>query len=254
MRVRHLIGVGLAIALVACGRSPTTDDGPIEGTWELRSGRSSGETIPILDDWPVTLSIEGSRLGGTSACNSYGGRIVAVGGGIDIVDFAMTAVGCDDRVMVVEAGFTSALQRVTRIARDGPTLVLDGPDVELRFGELAPPPTAELVGTTWVLETVVVSHVASPALGDRATLEIRADGSLAGETGCRSFAGTWIEQGNRILAPTLAADERVCPRGLADQDSLVFSVVGDGFVPEITEGQLTLADVGGTGLVYRASE
>jgi heat shock protein HslJ len=254
MRVRHLLGAGLAIALVACGSPPATDDGPIEGTWELRSGRAGGVPVPVLDDWPVTLIIEGSSVGGTSACNSYGGRIVAVGGGIDIVDFAMTAMACEDRVMEVEAAFTSALLRVTRIARDGTSLILDGPDVELRFGELAPPPTAELVDTIWVLETVVVSHLASPPMGDRATLEIRTDGSFAGETGCRSFVGTWVEQGDRILATNLAADERECPPELADQDSGVFSVIGDGFVPVITGELLTLGDVGGTGLVYRAAE
>jgi heat shock protein HslJ len=185
--------------------------------------------------------------------NQYGGRFVFRDGGVRIEELGMTAIGCEEPVAAAEAAYTAALAGVTAVEREGDLLVLEGPDVELRFEALPAPPTAELVDTTWVLETVFVGDVAGAAMGERATLELRSDGTLGGSTGCRSFDGVWIENGEQILATTLAMDDRSCPADLADQDSHVVSVIGDGFVPSVEGELLTLTDPGGVGLVYRVA-
>ena len=133
--------------------------------------------------------------------------------------------------------------------------MLSGPDVELRFSALAPPPTAELVDTVWVLETLFVGDVASsprwragdaraslgrhvqrvdrlPVVHGRVARAGRADPSLR--------RGAWT-------APNVRAE-------LSQQDSHVVSVIGDGFVPSVEGDLLTLTDPGGVGLVYRAEE
>ena len=156
--------------------------------------------------------------------------------------------------MTAEGAYTAALAAVESIGGDGDELVLSGPNVELRFSALAPPPTAEVVDTVWVLETLFVGDVASSPVGELATLELRSDGTFNGSTGCRSFSGEWLEQGEQIVAPTFGMEGAECPADLSQQDGHVVSVIGDGFVPSVVGDLLTLTDPGGVGLVYRAEE
>jgi heat shock protein HslJ len=232
---------------------PTGGSFDPDGSWQLITGRANGSDVPILDDHPITLTIEGSEIGGTAACNSFGGRLTVSDGRLQIEDLGMTAMACEEAAMAAEAAFTSALAAVTSIEGDGHQLVLRGPDVELRFDSLPEPPTSELADTTWVLETVFVGDVASSTVGEPATLELSSDGTFTGSTGCRSFSGEWLEEGNQIVAPTWGLDGE-CPPELRQQDEHVVSVIGDGFVPTIDANLLTLTDPGGVGLVYRAGE
>ena len=261
MHRRHrLLLLGVALTLVACGSAgtpPTSPSGePFEpqGAWELTSGHAGGVDIPIVEDHPITLAIRGSEIGGTSACNSYGGRLTVTNGRLEIGELAMTAMGCEEPVMAAEGAYTAALAAVEAIGGDGDELVLSGPNAELRFSALAPPPTAELVDTVWVLQTLFVGDIASSTVGQPATLELRSDGTFSGSTGCRSFSGDWLEQGEQIVAPSFAMDSAECPADLSQQDGHVVSVIGDGFVASVVEDLLTLTDPGGVGLVYRAEE
>ena len=250
----------VAALLVACGStgapppSPSGNSFDPRGSWELTSGSADGTEIPIVDDHPITLTIDGSEIGGTAACNSYGGRLTVTSGRLEISDMAMAAMGCQEPAMAAEAAYTAALAAVDSIDGDGDELVLAGPGVELRFSALATPPTTELIDTVWVLETLFVGDVASSTMGEPATLELRSDGTLVGSTGCRSFTGTWVEDGEQTVATTLAMDGAECPAELARQDGQLVTVIGDGFIPTVQASLLTLTDPGGVGLVYRAEE
>ena len=176
------------------------------------------------------------------------------GGTLSIGEMSMTAMGCDAPVAASEAAYVAALAEVSALRMDGAELILTGDGLELRFTPLEPPPTAELVGTSWVLETLFVGDVASAPMGDPALLELSPDGTFSGSTGCRTFTGRWVERGNQIHAPEMAMDGTECPPDLAQQDSHVVGVIGDGFVPTIEGELLTLTDPGGVGLVYRSGE
>ncbi|MGH2416980.1 MAG: META domain-containing protein [Candidatus Limnocylindria bacterium] len=252
--------LALVLLLAACGGagapSPDPSGEPFDpqGSWRLASGDADGAEVPIVDDHPITLTIEGSQIGGTAACNSYGGRLTMTGGRLEIGDLAMTAMGCEEPIMAAESAYMAALGAVDAIAADGEQLVLSGPGVELRFEALPPPPTAELVETAWTLETVFVGDVASSTIGDPALLILHADGTFNGSTGCRTFSGEWVEQGEQIVAPSWGLDEAECAADVGLQDTHVVSVIGDGFVPSVDGDLLTLTDPGGVGLVYRAGE
>lgn len=246
----------LVVVLAACasGGVPSPSGTPqLDGSWQLSFGSMDGERLRTLPDHPVTLTIEGSEIGGTSACNSYGGRLALVDGRVDIVELGVTAMGCAEDVMAVEADYVASLDRVSAIRREGDELVLAGPQLELRFQALPPAPTADLVDSIWVLETLFAGDVASSVQGERATLELRSDGTFSGSTGCRTFDGRWLEQGNQIIAPEMGMNDAECPAALFEQDSHVVSVIGDGFAPTIEGDLLTLLDPGGVGLVYRLS-
>jgi heat shock protein HslJ len=264
MRVRtrqggmHRLALVLFLVVAGCalpgGTTPPSPAGDPQGSWQLIAAETPDGPIELLDEHPFTLTLEASTVGG-QACNHYGGRIEPAAGGIAIHELGSTDMACaPDGVMVAEAAYLEALTAVRAIRRDGDELVLEGPGVELHYELLPGAPVTELVDTTWVLETLLVGDVASGAMGEPATLLLRSDGTLEGETGCRSFTGRWIEAGHQIQATELFMDDRVCPADLAPQDGHVVSVIGDGFVPSVEGDLLTLMDPGGVGLVYRASE
>jgi heat shock protein HslJ len=228
--------------------------GPVVGDWVLSGGIIDGSPVPVLDDHRITMTITGSRIGGTAACNSYGGEITVGADGLRIGNLAQTEMACEEPAMVAEAAYLSALSRVRQIARDGAELVARGDGVELRFTALAPPQVADLVDTHWLLDTILVGDVASSPVGDPATLQLRGDGTFSGSTGCRSFSGQWMEQGDQIVATSWGMDGTECAAELQAQDDHVVSVIGDGFIPTIEGQLLTLLDPGGIGLVYRASQ
>lgn len=234
--------------------APSADAIQITGSWLLVSGHGPDGPVPLVPDWPITLRVEGSALGGTSACNAYVGQLEPVDGRPAIREISGTQMGCGDHIMESEAEYLASLRRMNQMGIEGNELVVRGPDVELRFVPLPDAPVEALVGTEWVLQTMIVGDVAQPPAGAPATLLLAADGTFTGSTGCRSFSGTWIQQGHRVETPIMGMDQVECPLTLQAQDSHVVSVVGDGFVPSIQDGLLTLLDPGSSGLVYRAAE
>jgi heat shock protein HslJ len=257
----------LIVLLAACAPAPAASSGPIasagadaEGTWLLASGDGPDGELPVLEDHPITLTIAGSELFGRAACNEYGGRIMLEDGQVKIGEMFHTDMACGDpalppdAVMDAEAAYTSALAAVLEIGTEGEELVMRGPDIELRFTRLPPPPTTDIVDTVWVLETLFMGDIAGEPEGDPATLELRSDGTMIGSTGCRTFTGQWQESGHEIITPIMGMDQTNCRPALSEQDSHVVSVIGDGFVPTVEGDLLTLSDPGGAALVFRRED
>jgi len=132
----------------------------------------------------------------------------------------------------------------------GDRLSLSGPGIELIFEPVLPVPTADLVDTTWMLESLVQDDAVSSVSGDPATLILASDGTFVASTGCRTLSGRWIEGDGVIVVPEMAADGD-CRADLAAQDSQVVSVVGDEFRFAVDGDTLTLTSMGGEGLIYR---
>jgi heat shock protein HslJ len=261
MRRLTIVLIGIASLLAACGAGqaapsdPGASTGEVIGDWVLTGGSIDGEDAPVLADHRITMTITGSTIGGSAACNTYGGEITMGADGLHLDNLVQTEMACvDPAAMAAEAAYMGALARVREIVRDGEELVARGEGVELRFAAVPPLPTAELVGTTWVLDSVLVGDVAGSPVGEPANLELDADGTFSGSTGCRTFSGDWMEQGDQIVASSWGLDEETCPAELSVQDDHVVSVIGDGFIPTIEGDLLTLMDPGSIGLVYRAEE
>jgi heat shock protein HslJ len=243
-----ILWIVLLLTIAACGEGEVTPDVSSwprpDGDWELVAG------VATVDGYPITMSVNGTEILGRAACNSYGGTIKVNGSAISVGEMGSTAMGCEPAVMAAEAAFLTVLGLAESFeyAEDG--LVLSSPQGDLVFREAIPAPTAELVDTTWVLETLIEGETASSAGGDPAALLLAADGALSGTTGCRTLTGRWLENGGVIVVPELAADGE-CPDDLWKQDSLVVTVVGDEFRAAVDGDKLTLTSMGGDGLVYR---
>lgn len=262
----------LAIALVflaGCGAAAdnepiaavnATEDGepvPIDldalvgSSWTLRFGGGPDGEIPLVDGWPVTLTFDEETLGGTAACNDYGGAYTVEGSQIRLEGLGKNDAGCLPEVQESEQAFMAALVDVDGIDIVGDELALSGPSTELIFGPNDPVATDELVGAVWLLEATTQDGVVTPARGEPATLRLEGDGTLVGGTGCRSLTGNYIVSGNEVLFTDFGADGD-CPRSLFDQDSRVVTVLGDGFVPEVDGDILVLTSAGKETLRYRA--
>lgn len=251
-QTRILILAVLISALAACGTEPPLAQ-PIDltGSWQLTSGSHGGDGLEPIPTHPVTLEFTADGVGGTAACNGYGGTFDASTGALSIGELSITEMACfPDEVMALERAYIEALLAVNEATIEGTTLTLTGPDTTLEFEELAPVPTADLLGTVWVLDGLISGDAVSSVAGDAATLELFSDGSLLGSTGCRTLTGTYVESAGSIETTTLAADGE-CPDDLSGQDSHVISVLEGPFQAEVDGHSLTLTRSDGDGLTYR---
>jgi heat shock protein HslJ len=254
--------VTIAFALAACG-SPTSGgtsggDGSssvpegFEHAWRLTEGRGPDGAIELFENYDFTLVIEDGAAGG-QACNHYGGDVEIDGSSYRSNGASMTDMACmEPGVMEAEAAYMAAYSAVESIRRDGDDLVLEGPDVFLRYEYVAPPPTADLVDTEWQLQSLLEGRgpEGTASSAHPATLLLTSDGEISGTTGCRSFDGKWVENGGEIAVPEMAMHGE-CSEELAEQDSFVVGVIGDGFKVEIEGQSLTVWDErGDLGLQY----
>lgn len=250
------IGPILLLAILAACVTQGAETGPqvaadAAGSWVLASGTGPDGEIRIFDDHRITLTIQGGEVGGTSACNQYGGTIAFSGNAVRIGEIGGTEMACEPDVMATESAYAAALMAVTRWGRDGDQLRFTGEGVDLRFELLPPVPDEEIVGTTWVLESLIQGEAASSVQGE-AFLMLTADGKFSGMTGCREIRGSYVVNGDVIDFVDLAAVGD-CPPERQAQDRIVIEVLEGGFSATIDGASLTLSDNAGQGLVYHAA-
>ncbi len=243
----------MSLVLSACLGSDFVDS--VEGSWQLTDGTHDGQPVPIVESHPITLNLESGRISGTAACNGYGGEYDLSGTTFSIAEgLAVTEMACQpEEVMRSERAFLDAIANVEKVEITNEGLVLTGPETELQFEVLAPVPTAELIGTVWVLNGLVQGDaISSPAAGAaEATLELFEDGTFQGSTGCRTISGQYQVSGAEVQFTSWGA-EGECSSELAEQDSRVISALEGGFRVEIEDDRMTTWVAGDEGLVYRA--
>ncbi|HEV2755622.1 MAG TPA: META domain-containing protein [Actinomycetota bacterium] len=243
-------------AYEASGGGTSSSPASYDGTWELVEGRAPEGPIEIRERWRITLTIDGDRWGGLSACNHYGLSANVDGDSISIGGVGGTEMGCNPQVAETEARYHSALMAVDAIERSGDTLVLSGTDAELVYGFVPPPPTAKLTDVRWNLESIIHGRGpdATATSARPAHLYFDSDGTFEGSTGCRGLKGEWIEEADRVTFTRLSADDGTCSDEMAEQNDAVIGL-GDGFTFDIEGDTLTVyGRFSETGLQYRAAQ
>lgn len=266
MNPRLLLPLVLAVVVASCGgrvdvsgdeNAGHGSDAPT-GSWQLVEGRGPDGPIPIPDDHAITLTFEDQGgIGGTAACNHYFGEVAIDGDAITISGVGQTEMGCfPQEVMDAERSYLVALPEVTTYEQTGDRLVLNGPDAELVYERLAPPPTAELTGTRWELDSLIHGNGPDGAVSSvmsEGHLVLHEDGTLTGSTGCRELTGEWVESADTIQATSLAADGE-CAADLRAQDAQVVEIL-ERFRAEVDGQRLTLTSPdGSSGLGYRVAD
>lgn len=229
------------------------DDGQsLDGGWVLISATVDGTTLSLIDEYRVTMTINGSEISGRAACNGYGGAVTIDSGVFSVGEITQTLMGCEPAVMEIESTFLRGLSGVTTAIRSDDTALLTGEGVEYTFELVPPVPTAQLIGPTWVLDTIIQGEAASSTVGgaDPATLLLNADGTFSGGTGCREISGEYVVSGDTVQFTSFGAQGE-CNSDMEWQDGQVISVLEAGFAVEINGDRLTMTVSGGEGLSYR---
>jgi heat shock protein HslJ len=274
-RARHLTAVVLLMFLGACGSpggagapdGPAGDAGP-EGSWVLTRGAGPDGEVELRDGLagegtPVVLEVDGERWGGT-VCNTYGVEDVrADAGTVRLADVYATEMAClDEALMVAEQRYLAALRAVERYEVVDDALRLTGPDVELVYDRAAEPEAAPLVGTVWVLDTLLDGAgpdgtAMSTVDGlEVARLELGEDGSLLASSGCVTADGAEHEVSGDLLVTRFAFDlDYECETDeLWAQDRHVWEVLGADPTIALEGARLTLTTGDGVGLGYHAAD
>jgi len=127
----------VASATAGCGPSTPAPGGTavvdVAGPWQLAAGTVDGVRFLIVDDAPVTMTVDGAQIRGRSGCNQYGGEFLMDGERVRVVLTSMTQMACPEPAMAIEAAFDAAVGRIRGATREGDRLILSGPDVELIF-------------------------------------------------------------------------------------------------------------------------
>jgi heat shock protein HslJ len=222
----------------------------VDGQWQLQAGTNQGQPVPIVAGSRITLNIDGTQVGGSAACNSYGGTIQVSGSSVTISALSMTEMACQEDLMASEAAYLAALPRVTTAARNGNSLVLSGPEVELRYMPVAPVADADPVGTTWILESLISGETVSSTVA-AAALQLNGDSKIAMSTGCRQLTGSYAIVEEHLVITLDPYDTIACAAPLGDQDTHVLEVLTSSPTIGIDGNRLTLS-AGDKGLGYRA--
>jgi heat shock protein HslJ len=260
-----------AVLASACLGSDFADS--LEGAWMLDSGTNGSDPLLILDSHPITMNLDGSQIGGTAACNSYGGNYqVSSTGNFQIVDgLAITEMACSpDEVMESESQFMTAMLAVDEVSLDGGVLTLSGGGYELNFvtNPEEPPPAAadpsnddpdeptssvvwfgEETYGDWELVSGTADGIAIPMVATHPiTLSVSADG-FGGTSACNNygFALPLPEDGS---FPPIISTMMLCePSEVMDAESAYLSALQRYQSSSIVDRQLVIVG-DGVELVY----
>ncbi|MGY2129875.1 META domain-containing protein [Blastococcus sp. SYSU DS0617] len=241
------------LALAACGPDAVAGGAAadVEGEWQLTGGTAGGTELPAPPGPRATLELAGDEARGTAFCNRWFATVRLEGDALSLEGIGRTEMGCEPEVMAAESAYVAALAAVDTRTVDGDELVLTGDDVELRFRPVPAVPDSPLVGTSWVLESLVDGETASSVLGEP-LLELAPDGTATGTTGCTAWASTWRRSGDVLALDPLPGIGCDADAPLAAQDGHVTAVLEAGPGVAVDGDRLILTADDGRGLVYRA--
>lgn len=259
----HLVPMFLAaVVLAGCGGGGSSAATEVEDvTWVLTEGESRAGPLDGSAA-RATLLIEAGadEAGGVSFCNHWFGSVAVDGDQIDLANLGGTEMGCEPPLMDLEAGYLDALEGVDTFTVEDGRLTLEGPNERLVFEPEPEAPTAELLGTTWILESVIQGQGPDGSVAsamDPAQLTL-GDGTLTLTSSCLDIEARWVEQGSEFRVTDSAFDyadpEAACFHDDPEQQAIA-SVVDSAFTAEVEGEVLTLhATRGETSLQFRAAD
>jgi heat shock protein HslJ len=262
MRLRYL-AVPLLLVLASCGaRAADQPAGqsapdPLRGRTFIATAVTDGD-VPHALVPDTELSVEftdDGRLIARAGCNIMQGNINTANGKLAIDgDLAMTAMGCDparqeqDLFVAKVLGASPSWQLANeRLTITSGTTTLDMAPRETVH------PDKDLMGTTWVLDTLVDGDSASsmPAGVPPATLVF--DGKrVVADTNCNGFGADYTVTGDTIEFTMGMSTLIGCPPEIARVEQAVGEVLTGKVTFEITADRLVLNNSSGKGIQLHA--
>lgn len=238
------------------GTSSGADDLALDGEWQLVAATVEDAAVALRPDAPITLTVDAEVVSGRAACNSYFATMTVDGDAVALTDVGVTEMACGGPAMELERAYVSALATVDAGSRTQDQLVLAGVGTELTYTAAPPVDALPLVGTAWLLESVIGGSgpdaTASSPVGEPATLQLADDGTLTGGTGCNGLGGAWAADGDVVQTADLVSRLMLCGPPVDEQERHVLAVLTGPFTADVQADRLTLTLATGEALVYRA--
>lgn len=224
----------------------------ITGDWVLVDGTSGGNRIQLPQRGQGTLRADATRVSGMAFCNGFGAQYRLEGDSLLLTGLASTLMGClDEDRTAAEGAYLGVLgAEGTRVTRTAGSLTLENATGVLHFRPQPAVPAAALVGTRWVLESLIDGTTASSTVGEPALLRLEQDGTFTASTGCRPLSGRWTASGDTVHLD-YEVSAIACADAVARQDQRVLDVLGAGFGATVDGDRLTLTGDAALGLTYR---
>jgi heat shock protein HslJ len=213
----------------------------------------AGVDRPLVPGTRIRLGFgTDGQLTVSAGCNTLGATYRLDAGTLRTSGGAMTEIGCAQPAQAQD-------EWVFAFVLSGPAATLNGNELTLTQGDLVgrfldrevADPERPLVGTTWVVSTILSGDTASSIpQGIRATLRFGADGDVTVDTSCNTGGGTYRVDGANISFGPIALTKKACPGAPADMErSVVATLNADHPTYEIDASTLWIKSAGvGLGL------
>jgi heat shock protein HslJ len=246
------------LLLVGCGsRAASGGLNDLRGRTFLSTAvTENGQAKALVAGTRIRLSFdeEGRRIGVNAGCNHMGAEARVENGRLVAGDMAMTAMGCDGGRGEQDAWLAKFLAERPSIRSSATELVLASNTMEIRLlDRTVADPDRPLIGTRWVVESVIDRDTASSIpQGAVAHLQLSADGTFTGNTGCNHMGGGAVIADPTIRFSGVFTTKMACEDSRMRLEQTVLSVLHDTVSYEIESDQLRLRDASGKGLDLRA--
>jgi heat shock protein HslJ len=253
----RLVLVALLLVLAACGqRSGGAAAGPASDP--LR-GRTFLSTAVTEDGKPrdMNLSLEftdDGRLIARGGCNTIQGTVDTTGGKLSVDELAMTDMGCDQARNEQDTFVAAALGKKPswELAGDKLTITAGTTRFELAPREIVDP-DRDLVGTTWVLDTLIDGQTASSMAAGTEPVTLVFDGkTVVADTHCNGVRGDYTIDGDTISVELGPMTKMACAPGIMQGENAVVDVLSGKVSYDITADRLTLTHPAGKGIQLHA--
>lgn len=186
------------------------------------------------------------RISGNAGCNRMFGSFELTGKHIRFSKIGSTRIFCtDENAMKTEVLFLAALEKTTKVRKQGSNLKLYGNEkIELKFkavkniGENNSP--LNLEDRKWVLETVKDKKV-SAGENEATVIFDKINNRAGGNSSCNSYGGTLSSDGNILKITEIISTQRACvEEGKMNIERELFNGLQNSNRFEIKDGKLYL--------------
>lgn len=249
----------VALATTGCGVGGSDSGGQLGGRTFLSSAVTDhGETRALAPGTRIQLTFDNDKIKADAGCNHLFGPVRVVGERLTVSDLGWTQKGCEAALHEQDDWLTGFLSAGPSWRVDGDQLVLRAGDTEIAFVDRrSAEPDRALVGTRWVVESLVEGRVVSsmPA-GVEAYLLFQEGDRVTGSTGCNTVTGTAVRPVDKpdvIVFTGISVTMVACRSASAQRsESAVLSALHGEARVKIDGDRLALTSSDGRGLGLRA--
>lgn len=219
--MKTLLAIGAVVSLALVGCASDAADDTEAGTapdltgssWVLTSYSATGgeeQTPAAASESTLTFLADGDAAGSTG-CNRFGATWTQDGSALTIEPGPVTLMACaDPAVDAQEQAVLAAFPLVASFEQsDDSLMLLDDGGADLLTYQAG---TDDLAGTSWV--ATGINNQTGGVEGTAATADVTAafadDGTVAGFTGCRDYAGQWTAGEGEIAVTDVSTEGEDC--------------------------------------------